>query len=86
MCESSVPVQFRSVEDLYCCISSKDLFIIIFLFFKLTAATCDFLTIVKELLQSGADSSIADSDGCRPVDVADSPAVKELLSTRNQEF
>ncbi|XP_068694920.1 acyl-CoA-binding domain-containing protein 6-like [Montipora foliosa] len=49
------------------------------------AATCDFLSIVQELLKSGADCSIADIDGCQPSDVADSPTVKELLETRNQE-
>ena len=65
---------------------AKTYFVVIIpFFFQFTAATCDFLTIVKELLQSGADSSIADSDSCRPVDVADSSAVKELLSIRNQK-
>lgn len=53
--------------------------------FQIAAATCDFSTIVKELLQSGADCSIADSDGCQPCDVADSSAVKELLNRRNQQ-
>ncbi|KAM7447147.1 acyl-CoA binding domain-containing protein 6 [Porites harrisoni] len=46
------------------------------------AATCDFLTIVEELLQSRADCSIADNDGCLPVDVAESSAVKGLLTKR----
>ena len=52
-----------------------------FLLFQITAATCDFLSIVKELLQSGADCSISDNDGFRPADVADSSAIKELLNT-----
>lgn len=58
---------------------------VFFLLFHITAATCDFLSIVKELLQSGADCSIADNDGFRPADVADSSAIKELLNTWNQE-
>lgn len=49
---------------------------------QITAATCDFLTIVEELLQSCADCSIADNDGCLPVDVAESSAVKGLLTKR----
>ena len=47
--------------------------------FQIAAATCDFLSIVKELLQCGADGTIPDSDGCRPADVADSSEIKELL-------
>ena len=75
------------MEVLYCYVASKGILRSYnHFFFQFTAATCDFLTIVKELLQSGADSSIADSDSCQPVDVADSSAVKELLSVRNQEF
>lgn len=45
------------------------------------AATCDFLVIVKELLQCGGDCTITDSDGCRPADVAESSELKVLLST-----
>lgn len=59
--------------------------VLFFLLFHTTAATCDFLSIVKELLQSGADCSIADNDGFRPADVADSSAIKKLLNTWNQE-
>ena len=51
------------------------------LLFQITAATCDFLSIVKELLQSGADCSIADNEGFQPADVTDSSAIKELLNT-----
>lgn len=54
------------------------------LLFQITAATCDFLSIVKELLQSGADCSIADKEGFRPADVTESPVIKELLNTWNQ--
>lgn len=54
------------------------------LLFQITAATCDFLSIVKELLQSGADCSIADKEGFRPADVTESSVIKELLNTWNQ--
>lgn len=48
--------------------------------FQIAAATCDFLSIVKELLQCGGDSTIIDSDGCRPADVAENSELKELLN------
>ena len=43
------------------------------------------MRIAEDLLQSGADCSIADSDGCLPLDVTDSSTIKELLNRRNQE-
>lgn len=48
--------------------------------FQIAAATCDFLSIVKELLQCGGDSTIIDSDGCCPADVAENSELKELLN------
>ena len=48
--------------------------------FQIAAATCDFLSIVKELLQCGGDSTIIDGDGCRPADVAENSELKELLN------
>lgn len=45
----------------------------------LSAATCEFLDIVELLLQSGADPTLRDQDGCLPEEVTGCKAVSLVL-------
>lgn len=45
----------------------------------LSAAACEFLDIVELLLQSGADPTLRDQDGCLPEEVTGCKAVSSVL-------
>lgn len=46
---------------------------------SLAAAACEFLDIVELLLQSGADPSLQDQDGCLPEEVTGCKAISLVL-------
>ena len=50
----------------------------------ISAATCEFLAIVTQLLTAGANASIPDEDGCLPVNSTDHSSIKELLQTQKE--
>ncbi|KAF4018622.1 hypothetical protein G4228_010392 [Cervus hanglu yarkandensis] len=47
--------------------------------YSYTSAACEFLDIVELLLQSGADPTLRDQDGCLPEEVTGCKAVTLML-------